>query len=112
MTTEQQEFARRLRKQSTKPEDVIWNTLRSRRLDGMKFRRQAPLLNYTVDFMCLERKLIVEIDGKQHGWERNYDAARTHEIEQHGFVVVRLTNDEVLNDFDVAIAKIRAAASP
>lgn len=112
MTTEQQEFARRLRRQATKPEDIVWNAVRGRRLDGMKFRRQAPLLSYTVDFMCFERKLVVEIDGKQHSWEREYDAARTLEIERHGFAVVRLTNDEVLNDLDVAIAKIRAAARP
>ena len=67
-------------------------------------------MNYTVDFLFFERKLIIEIDGKQHGWEREYDMARTVELESHGFTVMRVRNDEVLGDLDAVIAKIRAAA--
>jgi very-short-patch-repair endonuclease len=111
VVTEQQQFARRLRARSTKSEDIVWEALRNRRLNGMKFRRQAPVLTYTVDFLCFERKIIVEIDGKQHGWEQDYDVARTAEIEAHGFMVVRFSNEEVRNDLDAVIVKIIAAAS-
>ena len=95
MTTEQRRFARRLR---------------ARRLDGLKFQRQVPLLGYTVDFLCFQRKLVVELDGRQHGWERDYDATRTEEIERHGFMVIRFGNELVLNDRDAVIAAIREAA--
>ncbi len=59
MTSEQRQFARRLRRQATEPEDILWSLLRDRRLDGLKFRRQL-LLGYTVDFVCIDRRLIVE----------------------------------------------------
>ncbi|CAN7557223.1 DUF559 domain-containing protein [Bosea sp. LjRoot90] len=111
MADEHRQFARRLRRQATEPEDILWELLRSRRLDGMKFRRQEPLLGYTVDFLCLERKLVIEIDGRQHGWEHGYDAARTDEIERHGFMLIRFRNEEVLNDRDAVIARIRAACT-
>ncbi len=110
MTTEQRRFARQLRRQSTKPEDVLWSLLRANRLDGLKSRRQVPLLSYTVDFLCVDRKLVIELDGRQHDGEREYDAARTQEIERHGFVLIRFTNDLVLNDRDAVIAGIREAA--
>ena len=111
MTTEQRRFARSLRARSTQSEDVLWELVRGRRLDGLKFRRQVPLLSYTVDFICIHRKLIVELDGKQHDWEREYDAARTAEIERHGFVVLRFTNAQVLGDRDAVLAAIRSVAA-
>ncbi len=110
MATERQDFARKLRRQSTKPEDILWGLLRGGRLDGLKFRRQVPLLSYTVDFLCFQHKLVVELDGRQHDGERDYDAARTEEIERHGFVVIRFCNETVLNDRDAVIAFIREAA--
>ncbi|MFA6967899.1 endonuclease domain-containing protein [Bosea sp. (in: a-proteobacteria)] len=110
MTTEQRHFARRLRTQSTAPEDIVWGILRNRRLDGLRFRRQVPLLGYTVDFLCVNRKLVIELDGQQHDAERDYDAARTQEIERHGFVVIRFRNELVVNDCDAVIAAIRKAA--
>ena len=110
MVSEQQSFARKLRRQATKPEDILWELVRGRRIDGLKFRRQAPFLAYTADFLCFERKLVVEIDGRQHLADRDYDATRTAEIESHGFVLIRFSNEEVLNDRDAVVAKIRAAA--
>ena len=109
MTSERRQFARQLRQRATRPEDVLWSLLRNRQLDGLKFRRQVPLLGCTVDFICIERKLIVEIDGRQHGWEAGYDAERTAEIERYGFKVVRFSNAEVLDDRDAVIAAIRKA---
>ena len=111
MADERRQFARRLRRQATGPEAVLGELLRGRRLDGLKFRRQEPLLGYTVDFLCPERKLIIELDGRQHGWDQGYDASRTDEIERHGFMLIRFGNEEVLNDRDAVIARIRAACS-
>jgi very-short-patch-repair endonuclease len=107
MTTEQRQFARQLRGHATKPEDILWSLLRNRQLDGLKFRRQVPLLGYTVDFICINRKRGVEIDGRQHRWEADYDVARREEIERYGFKVIRFSNAEVLDDRDMVIAAIR-----
>jgi len=109
VATERQDFARKLRRQSTTPEDILWSLLRAHRLDGLKFKRQVPLLDYTVDFLCFQRKLVIELDGKQHDRRCDYDAARTEEIERHGFTVIRFRNETVLNDRDAVIAAIRAA---
>jgi very-short-patch-repair endonuclease len=111
MTREPRQFARDLRKVPTSAEDTLWQALRGRRFQNLKFKRQVPLLNYTVDFLCLERRLIVELDGKQHDWFSEYDKRRTEEIERHGFVIVRFTNHDVLNDLDLVLAKIAGAAS-
>src|SRR5215203_6132253 len=100
MVSEPRQFARNLRKTPTGAEDVLWQVLRGRRLDGLKFKRQVPFLSYTVDFLCFERKLIIEIDGRQHDWFAEYDVKRTAEIEDHGFTVLRFTNTDVLEDID------------
>ncbi len=111
VTTEQRQFARKLRRRSTEAEDILWSLLRNRGLDGLKFRRQVPLLGYTVDFLCIDRKLIIELDGRQHGWEADYDTERTAEIERHGLTVIRFRNADVIIDRDAVIAAIRTAAS-
>ena len=111
MVKEPRQFARNLRKALTSAEDTLWQALRNKRFQGLKFRRQVPLLNYTVDFLCLERRLIVELDGKQHEWFSEYDKRRTDEIERHGFVIVRVTNHDVMNDLDLVLAKIAGVAS-
>jgi very-short-patch-repair endonuclease len=105
-------FARNLRKAPMKAEDVLWQALRGRRLTGLKFKRQVPFLSYAVDFICLDRKLVVEIDGAQHGWYADYDVARTREIEDHGYAVLRFTNSDVLNDLDTVKLRILTAAGP
>lgn len=70
------------------------------------------MLAYTVDFLCFERKLVVEIDGRQHGWFAGYDRRRTEEIETQGFVVLRFGNEEVLNDLEAVMRAILAASTP
>ena len=107
VATEQRQFARKLRRHATEAEDILWSLIRNRQIDGLKFRRQVPLLGYTVDFLCIERRLIIELDGRQHGWEVDYDAERTAEIEHHGFRVIRFRNAEVVGDRDAVIAAIR-----
>ena len=69
--------ARRLRKDSTDAESILWNLLRGRQLLGYKFRRQVSTGKYIADFACLERKLIIELDGGQHQEQADYDAERT-----------------------------------
>jgi len=107
MTSDTKTFARALRKQPTKPEDLLWRALRGRRFEGAKFRRQVAFGRYVADFYCHSTKLIVELDGKQHEWFADYDATRQREIEALAHVrIVRFRNEEVLNDLDAVLAKI------
>ncbi|WP_298956558.1 DUF559 domain-containing protein [uncultured Methylobacterium sp.] len=109
MTTEPRRFARTLRDCATSAEDVLWRSIRGRRLHGLKFKRQVPLMIYTVDFLCFERKLVVELDGRQHAWNHEYDAGRTRAIERSGFTVLRFLNEDVLNDLDAILNRISTA---
>jgi very-short-patch-repair endonuclease len=108
---EPRQFARQLRRAATPAEDALWQALRGRRLQGLKFKRQVPVLAYTVDFFCFDRKLVVEIDGRQHDTFAAYDTNRTAELEQQGLVVVRFRNEDVLNDLDTVLRTILAAAA-
>ena len=92
--------ARRLRKDSTKAERVLWDHLRSRQLAGHKFRRQAPLGSYVVDFACFEQRLVIEVDGGHHGEQVGYDRLRAEWLESQGFRVLRFWNNEVLGQLD------------
>jgi len=100
--------AKKLRKQSTPMEIKLWNCLRSRRFLGLKFRRQCPLGSYIVDFICIEQKLIIEIDGGQHNEEKqlNYDKSRTEFFNSLGYSVLRFWNNEVLLQFDLVVDHI------
>jgi len=98
-----------LRQNSTDAEKRLWYRLRDRRLGGFKFRRQVPIGGYVVDFLCLAAKLIVEVDGRQHGWEADYDAERTRTLEGMGFVVLRVSNEEVRGKLAAVLARIRGA---
>jgi very-short-patch-repair endonuclease len=102
------EHARDLRKRQTKAESLLWYTLRGRRLCGLKFRRQYPIKPYIADFACVARNLIVEIDGGYHDDMYQDDVARQHKIESEGWVVIRFSNEDVLDDVEaVAIAIAR-----
>ena len=76
------DFARKLRKSETDSERKIWRQLRNRNLNGAKFRRQHPVGPYVVDFICINGKLIIELDGSQHQQQLTYDAQRTEFLEQ------------------------------
>ena len=94
--------ARRLRAEAPLPERLLWGRLRDRRLAGWKFRRQAPLGRFIVDFLCPDAWLIVELDGGQHSADAAVmrDAARSAVLEASGYLVVRFWNREVLDDLD------------
>ena len=105
--------SRQLRHDMTHPERVLWSLLRNRRLGGLKFRRQVVIDRYVVDFICKERKLIVEVDGESHVGRATEDARRTGDLEGKGLQVLRVTNDDVLNDLEaVGMAILRAAGEP
>ena len=89
-------IARRLRRDQTDAERRLWFQLRHRRLAGWKFKRQFPLARFVVDFVCVERKLIIEIDGGQHDLNRRRDSERTQSLEAMGYLVVRFWNNDVM----------------
>ena len=101
-------FARELRRCGTDAERALWALVRDRRLGGYKFRRQVPLGPYVVDFLCREERLIVELDGGQHQDRTGYDAERTAWLSAMGFEVVRLWNNEFLEDTHAAGGHILA----
>ncbi|MGE3317484.1 MAG: endonuclease domain-containing protein [Planctomycetaceae bacterium] len=94
------DLARSMRKQPPEAEAFAWSRLRNRRFHEFKFRRQVPIGNFVVDFLCLDRRLIIELDGGQHTLRRSEDQARTAWLESQGFRVIRFWNFEVLDDWD------------
>ena len=91
-------LARKLRKNMTNAERLLWRHLRNRQLGGYKFRRQRPIGSYIVDFVCLEKKLVVEVDGGQHAGQLELDAKRSGYLEDKGYRVLRFWNNEVLTE--------------
>ena len=101
-------LARTLRKNSTKQEHVLWKLLRNSNLKNYKFRRQHPIGKYIVDFICIEKRLILEIDGGQHNYKKNitYDNERTKYLNSRGFQVLRFWNNDIDNNLEGIIEKI------
>jgi len=101
-------FAKLLRRGQTSAERKLWFTLRSRQFAGFKFRRQQPIGRYIADFVCFEARLIIELDGDQHGLNGAiaYDEARTRFLEQEGFRVIRFPNHEIDRQFDTVCEAI------
>ena len=94
--------AKQLRKNMTDAERLLWRHLRSRQLESQKFRRQQPLGRFIVDFVCLEKRVVIEIDGGQHAekYQATYDADRSAWLRTEGFRVLRFWDHEVLKDLD------------
>ncbi len=99
--------ARALRRVPTIAEQRLWEASRSRQLDGAKFRRQAPVGPYIVDFICSEANLAVEIDGGQHATATKYDTERVRYLEEQGFQVIRFWNNDVLENLEGVLVTIR-----
>ena len=101
--------ARDLRQKETESEQILWSWLRNNQLNGAKFRRQQPLGNYVVDFVCFDKKLIIEIDGGQHNDDQfiEKDKERTRFLHSEGFRVIRFWNNDVLTNIDGVIIHIR-----
>ncbi len=107
--TATQANARRLRAEMTDPERVLWSKLRRRQLEGHRFRRQVPLGPYVADFACMEPKLVVELDGHQHGDRIDHDARRTEWLEGQGFHVLRFGNPDVRENLEGVLLTIANA---
>ena len=97
--------ARTLRKNMTEAERKLWGRLRGQQL-GIRFRRQAILGRYIVDFVCLDPKIIIEVDGSQHADDVHYDEQRTKWLESLGYRVLRYWNNEVLQQLDIVLEAI------
>jgi very-short-patch-repair endonuclease len=108
-------FACKLRKEMTDAEWKLWHALRSRRFDGYKFRRQVPIGIYIADFVCQERKLIVEVDGSQHA-NSPYDIKRDAWLRLRGYRVLRFWNIDIFEALDgtlsVILTSLRAPPHP
>ena len=106
---QQRDFARQLRNAPTDPEKRLWFFLRSEKL-GVKFRRQAAIGAYVVDFVCFTHQLIVELDGPQHleAAQREHDSRRTAWLASRGFKVVRFRNQELDENIRLVVERIKS----
>lgn len=98
--------ARELRSRQTDAECLLWSRLRNRQLAGFKFRRQCVIEPYIVDFVCLEAKLVVELDGGQHQAQAEYDHVRLQYLTARGFEVSRFWNNEVLSNTEGVLESV------
>jgi len=98
--------ARELRKNLTKYECILWNSLRKRKLSGKHFRRQHPYGIYILDFYCFEAQLVIEIDGMIHLKKSEYDKVRTEYLESSGLKVIRFKNEDIEERFEWVLKQI------
>jgi len=97
---------RRLRNNMSDAEQALGHLLRGCQISGLKFRRQHPFDDFILDFVCLENKLVIEVDGGQHGQQAGYDEDRTQKLQAAGFRVLRFWNNEVLKEIELVKEKI------
>jgi very-short-patch-repair endonuclease len=102
-------FKKSLRKSQTNAESILWYYLRNRKFQNYKFRRQHILCGYIVDFVCLDKKLVIELDGGQHIDKAEYDSARTIKLEADGFQILRFWNDAIFHNIDSVLETIYEA---
>ncbi len=95
-----------LKKNPTIAEDLLWKCLRNKKT-GYKIRRQHVIDNFIADFVCLPKKVIIEIDGRIHQFRKEYDDMRTNRFEELGYVVIRFSNEEVESDTNSVFEKIK-----
>jgi very-short-patch-repair endonuclease len=109
--TAQRDFARAQRNQPTEAESRLWQLLRAQQIRGHKFRRQAAIGSYTVDFVCFSQKLIIELDGPQHMEPdaAQHDARRTEWLFSRGFQVIRFRNQQLDEDLHAVVDAIERA---
>jgi very-short-patch-repair endonuclease len=92
----------------TDAEQLLWRSLRSKQLKGHRFRRQHPIAQYIADFVCIEQKVVVEIDGGQHQEQVEYDERRATFLQKQGWQVLRFWNNDVLNNLEGVLSVIAA----
>jgi very-short-patch-repair endonuclease len=101
------QISRDFRKEPTPAEDKLWKFLSNRKLIGHKFRRQHPIGPFIVDFCCIQSKLIIEVDGTVHDFQKEYDQERELYLIDEGYHVIRFTNSEVLNNTPLVLNHIK-----
>ncbi|WP_299412142.1 DUF559 domain-containing protein [Acaryochloris sp. IP29b_bin.148] len=102
--------ARRLRLNLTPAEKKLWKALQKRQLNGLKFRCQHPIGSFIVDFYCPQCRLVIELDGDIHDQQVEYDEARTEQLNQLGYRVIRFRNPDVMQHLDHVLQQIRHAS--
>jgi very-short-patch-repair endonuclease len=110
------QLCRKLRTSQTEAEQIFWRVVRNRQFQGVKFYRQYPLFFeyygqerfFIADFFCFEKKLVVELDGKIHDAQQDYDALRTHIITTLEINVIRFRNEEIQQQLGHVLEKLRA----
>ena len=104
--------ARQLRQNLTPAEKMLWEALKNRQLNGLKFRSQHPIASFIVDFYCPHHRLVIELDGAIHDRQREYDAAQTEKLNHLGYRVIRFDNQEVMSDLSSVLQQIVNAIEP
>jgi len=97
---------RNLRNNMTKAERFLWEELRKKQISGFRFRRQFSISRFIVDFYCLEAKLVIEVDGGYHKFQRDYDHAREEIIKSFNIDILRFTNEEVIENWEIVNLEI------
>ena len=100
--------ARALRRRMTDAERLLWRHLRNRELGGWKFRRQYPVGPFIVDFICVEKNVVIEVDGGQHAENEALDIQRSAYLNKMGYRVLRFWNNEVLQETEAVLTAIFA----
>ena len=99
-------LAKILRKNSSDAEITLWNRLKAKQIEGIKFRRQQPVENFIVDFVSFEKRIIVELDGGHHAGQKEKDIARDRFLEAEGFTVLRFWDNQVLGNIEEVLEVI------
>ena len=102
-------YAKTLRQNSTDAEKILWRHLRAKQMEGIKFRRQQPIEGYVVDFVSLEKRLIIELDGGHHAVIGDEDVVRDRCLSCNGFKVLRFWNHDVMQNREGVLETIRKA---
>ncbi len=101
-----QTLARQMRHEPTPAEKKLWEYLRNRQVANLKFRRQQPVERFIVDFYCAEKRLVIEADGEIHNYSQAEDAIRTEFLEDSGLMVLRFTNDQIMDSINWVLDQI------
>jgi len=105
-------IAKHLRRQGTVAENLLRNHLRAKQINGLRFRRQEPVGQYIVDFLCYEVRMVIEVDGGQHAERKEFDKERDDWLASRGFRVLRFWDNEVLTNIEGVLEKIRDEITP
>ena len=101
------EFARQMRVNLTISEKILWEKLKTKKIEGHRFRIQHPIHRYILDFYCHEKKLAIEIDGEIHKFRKDYDEYRDEYLKSAGITTIRFKNEDVFNNIDYVLSEIK-----